>query len=404
MNDLISIVVPIYNGERYLAECLDSLKTQYYQNIEMILVDDGSTDHTADICHKYISEDHRFHYIYQKNSGQNAARKKGVEYASGNWVMFVDSDDFVTEDYCSSFISLQRQADADLVFGRLQRFQNGIYGRKSQILSGVLSGNEVLANILNSRFFELAIGGLLVPVLFRRKIIYGALRNVDMRIHFSEDCACIIACLCKVKRVTFLSKVVYFYRQNALSCCHSHEKSTLVDEKLFRQNVLRRIKELPNEDAVKRKMDWLIVSGLLLGGYEYFWDFPGLYPFGEIAAGKRIVIYGAGVLGEELYNKFPKHLELAACVDRQADYYRSLGKPVFHVEELDNLTYDYIAIATINPGTSDEIERELQKMRIPTEKILRISERWIDSTYTENKLRELENVDENYCYIPSTVS
>lgn len=108
MNELISIVVPIYNGEHYLRECLNSLKMQDYHDIEVILIDDGSTDRTADICRQYVLDDQRFHYIYRENGGQNAARKTGVEHASGDWVMFVDSDDFVTADFCSSFIQKQR--------------------------------------------------------------------------------------------------------------------------------------------------------------------------------------------------------------------------------------------------------------------------------------------------------
>lgn len=81
---------------------------QDYHDIEVILIDDGSTDRTADICRQYVLDGQRFHYIYRENGGQNAARKTGVEHASGDWVMFVDSDDFVTADFCSSFIQKQR--------------------------------------------------------------------------------------------------------------------------------------------------------------------------------------------------------------------------------------------------------------------------------------------------------
>ncbi|MFN2927372.1 hypothetical protein ACKX2L_10695 [Lachnospiraceae bacterium YH-ros2228] len=148
----------------------------------------------------------------------------------------------------------------------------------------------------------------------------------------------------------------------------------------------------------------MIVWNLLLAGYEFFWDFPGIYPFGEITSGKRIVIYGAGVFGEEIHDKFPQNLTLSGWVDKQADLYQSQGKQVSFVEDLKRMTFDYIVIAVINPEIVDEIEQELQDMHIPAEKILRIKEQWIDSDYTKKKMQELENVDEDYRYVPSAIS
>lgn len=404
MDELISIVVPIYNGERYLTECLDSLRAQEYQRIEIILVDDGSTDGTAEICRRYVADDQRFRYIYQENGGQNAARKTGVEHAAGDWVMFVDADDFVTADYCSSFLNLQHETGADVIFGIYQRYQDGKYGRKSKLLSGVLSGEKVLENIILPRPFEYNLNGALFSVLYQKNIIQNALMTVDLRIRFAEDWACTIYSLRQAQQVAFLPKVVYFYRQAESSCCHTHTKSVVLDQKILRYFLLHTIAGLKNELVIRHQINWLVVSNLLLGGYEYFSDFPGLYPFGEIASGKRVVIYGAGVFGEELHDKFPQRLVLAGWVDRQAAYYQSLGKPVSPVEDLQEMAFDYLVIAVTHPDTAEEIARQLQEKRIPAEKILRIDERWIDSAYTERKLKELENVDENYRYVPAAIS
>jgi len=405
IDKLISIIVPIYNGERNLVECLDSLKTQNYSNIEIILIDDGSKDRTADICHRYISEDGRFRYIYQKNGGQNAARKNGVEHALGDWVMFVDADDFVTADYCSSFKEVQSKTGADIVFGVQQRYQDGKYGRKSQVLSGVISGIEVLENFLKPRFFEMQLGGVLFPVLFSKVIIQESFMKMDMRIRYGEDWGCTIYSLLSAKRVAFLPRVTYFYRQEASSCNHLHTKSTVVDQKLLRGFILHSIAtSIRNYKFIQKKIDWLIIQNLLLGGYEYFSDFFGLYPFGKILPGKRIVIYGAGVFGEEIHDKFPKNLVLTGWVDRQYSYYKSLGKHVSPVNKLLEMEFDYVIIAVTNPNTADSIVNDLLDERIPEEKILRVEEKWIDSEYTERKLQELEEVNENYCYVPSTIS
>jgi glycosyltransferase involved in cell wall biosynthesis len=404
MNERISIVVPIYNGERYLKECLDSLKIQDYPDIEVMLVDDGSTDLTADICRRYVSEDQRFHYIYQENSGQNAARKTGVEHASGDWVMFVDADDFVTADYCSSFMEMHHKTNADIIFGVIQRYQEGKYGRKSQSLSGVQSGKEVLENFLKPRFYEMQLGGVLFPALFLKKIILNSLRKIDRRIRYGEDWGCVLYSLLQAQEVAFLQQVKYFYRMNASSCNHLHVKSTVIDQKLLRRFLIQSISKTNFLKSVQKKIDWLIIQNLLLGGYEYFSDFPGLYPFKEIPSGKRIVIYGAGVFGEEMHDKFPRNLVHIGWVDRQYAYYQSQGKPVSPVEKLSLMDFDYVAIAITNPDTVDRIVQDLLDKNMPAEKILRIDEVLIDSDYTERKLKELEKVDENYRYVPAAVS
>lgn len=408
MTELISIIVPIYNGERYLKECLDSLKTQDYPNVEILLIDDGSTDRTADICRQYTSDDQRFHYIHQQNGGQNAARKTGVEHASGEWVMFVDADDFVTIDYCSSFMRVQSRTAADMVIGELQKYQDGRYGAHTPVMTGVLTGKEVLESLLMPRFFGIRVSFGIFPILFRMKIIHNTLMKVDLRIRFAEDAGCTICSLLQAKKVAFLPQVKYFYRSTNSSCCHTHTKSVLVDQKLLRRFIRKSIQNsivgIKNVKAVEKMMDNLIIDSLLLGGYEFFSDFAGLYPFREILPEKRIVIYGAGVFGEEIHDKFPGNLELVGWVDRQADYYQSLGKLVSPVERLPEMKFDYVVIAITDPYIVDQIVCDLQDINIPKEKILRIDEKWINSDYTEKKLQELEEVDENYHYVSTTIS
>lgn len=404
MKELVTIIVPIYNGERYLKECLDSILVQDYHRLEIIMVDDGSTDKTKLICQKFVDRDKRFQYIYQENAGQNAARKKGVEHASGDWVLFVDADDFVTPDFCSVFLTMQHKTGVDMVFAQLQYYQNGEYGKMPLInIDGVFSGEDVLKQYIQPRFFMFGVAGGVFPVLYRKEIIKEALERIDLRIRFSEDCGCTIYSILHSHRVSFTSKVVYFYRQTESSCLHTHTKSNLFGQKLLRRFLVSALSESGNEKVFLKKMNWLIINDLLEGGYEFFSDFPGLYPFGTISNNKRVVIYGAGVLGEEIHDKFPHHLMLAGWVDRQAAYYQSIGKQVLPVEDLPQISFDYLVIAVMNPNTREEIMKDLLEKGIPTNKILKIDEKWIDSAYTEKKLQELEDIDESYCYVPATV-
>ena len=104
MNPLISVIVPIYNRENFLDRCLSSIINQTYKNIEIILIDDGSTDTSLEICKKYAATDERIKVIFQENSGVSKARNHGLEIATGEYVQFVDSDDFIESNMCQTFI------------------------------------------------------------------------------------------------------------------------------------------------------------------------------------------------------------------------------------------------------------------------------------------------------------
>ena len=110
MSPLVSIIVPVYNTAEYVEECIQSILTQSYKNIELILVDDGSTDGSKSICTKYL-QNTNVRYIEQENQGPQASRKRGVETANGEWVMFVDSDDYLLEDCVQDLIALSDGVD-----------------------------------------------------------------------------------------------------------------------------------------------------------------------------------------------------------------------------------------------------------------------------------------------------
>lgn len=97
-NELISVVVPIYNVEKYLRQCLDSIQNQTYQNFECLLINDGSPDNSADICREYVEKDSRFKYFEKENGGLSDARNYGIRQSKGSYLTFVDSDDWLEND------------------------------------------------------------------------------------------------------------------------------------------------------------------------------------------------------------------------------------------------------------------------------------------------------------------
>ena len=115
---MISIIVPVYNAAPYLPQCLDSLVNQTYRDIEIICVNDGSTDNSLDILKAYAERDSRILVIHQENQGLSDARNKGLENARGEWVMFVDSDDWIGTDCCKTLLShTDKQTDVNGCMG-----------------------------------------------------------------------------------------------------------------------------------------------------------------------------------------------------------------------------------------------------------------------------------------------
>ena len=114
MNDLISVVVPAYNIEKYIERCIKSILSQTYSNLEIIIVDDGSTDNTASIIDQYALKDTRIIPIHKKNGGVSSARTEGINRASGDWIGFVDGDDVIEENMYEVLINNAKKYDADI--------------------------------------------------------------------------------------------------------------------------------------------------------------------------------------------------------------------------------------------------------------------------------------------------
>ena len=125
-NALVSVIVPAYNVEKYIAKCLDSILSQTYTNLEVILIDDGSTDSTGSICDNYARKDERVKVIHQENQGQAVGRNVGLREAKGEWIQFVDSDDWIEPDTLETCYRYAQEYNVDMViFRRIKEYFNG---------------------------------------------------------------------------------------------------------------------------------------------------------------------------------------------------------------------------------------------------------------------------------------
>ena len=163
MDIFVSIIVPVYNTAEYLEECIQSVLSQSYKNIELILVNDGSTDGSGDICRKYEHYPN-VKFFEQENSGATAARKSGVDEASGEWIMFVDSDDYLLEDAVSNMIALSD--DTDIVLGGHTRNINQIHK-----LPDIIDRDKYMKMIYTRELYVAPFGRLFRKVLFNENTL-----------------------------------------------------------------------------------------------------------------------------------------------------------------------------------------------------------------------------------------
>lgn len=137
-NSKISIIVPVYNVEHELSRCVDSILNQSYTNIEVILVDDGSTDRCPSICDAFVMKDRRVRIIHKPNGGLSSARNAGLREASGEWILYVDSDDYILNDSCERLIAVGAKYDCDIVSADAIREFNG--GREYMVHGSLADG------------------------------------------------------------------------------------------------------------------------------------------------------------------------------------------------------------------------------------------------------------------------
>ena len=158
MDSLISIIVPVYNVELYLNECINSIRNQTYKNLEIILIDDGSTDNSGKICDEYAKIDSRIVVIHKENKGVTSARKVGVEIANGKYIGFVDSDDYIDKEMYKNMLKKILETDADFIDCGCIRFSdsNNIYYPKNFYRSDIelneMNRDNIMCQFITNRW------------------------------------------------------------------------------------------------------------------------------------------------------------------------------------------------------------------------------------------------------------
>ena len=206
---MISIIIPAYNAEKYIEECVDSIRRQTFEDWEILLIDDGSTDRTPSICDRYVADDSRIHVVHVENGGVSKARNIGLSMASGEYIAFADADDILPSE--SLKIRIDLIGKADLAVAGYELFSSeGIIEKTPSCRQGMWDQHEMVNNIAVTG--EMGYQGFLWNKLFRREIINNNRLDFVIGLPFNEDRVfCTEYSLCCTK-ANYSSKLSYRYR------------------------------------------------------------------------------------------------------------------------------------------------------------------------------------------------
>ena len=240
MIEKISIIIPIYNTEKYMNKCLDSLINQTYKNIEIILIDDGSTDKSYDICNMYAKKDNRIKVIRQKNAGQSSARNTGIEKCDGDYILLVDSDDWIDLDMCEKLYKAMKKYSADIVCAKgCFEYKNNNIKLLNELNESLLTNKkDFCLNFLNrSNIFSFGT----VAKLYKYEIFDNIRYPVGM---YYEDIYIGLDCLLKANKIVVGVDSFYHYRQNSNSTIRYFKKKLYYDALTAARHNLSTIKNI----------------------------------------------------------------------------------------------------------------------------------------------------------------
>lgn len=249
---MISVIVPVYNTKEYLGKCIQSVLDQSFHDFEVLLIDDGSTDGSSIICDDYAKSDSKIRVIHQVNKGLVQTRKTGIEKADGEYVAFVDSDDWISADYLERLYCALTESSSDIAICNFTAdYPNGGLSKKNKIKPGMYDVNlELWQQIFPGNGpFEFGIYPVYWNKLFRRDVLYEFVMKVPSYVNMGEDVAGVFPAIYRSKRVVLIDDSLYHYRQIPTSMTKSFDVNyfsklhTLIDflENEYGKNIFSEI-------------------------------------------------------------------------------------------------------------------------------------------------------------------
>lgn len=373
----LSIVVPVYNVQDYLEECLNSILAQHYADYEVICVDDGSTDNSPLILEDYAQKDTRIRIIHKENGGLVSARKAGIEAARGTYATYVDSDDWIAPDMYETMMKVVMETGADIVTsGVIIEYPSGSVVELEEMETGLYRGTGLNERfypqmIDTQAFFVQNVSMHLVQKVFRTDLLKRNQLQVPEEVEVCEDAACTYPCFLEAESVFVMNSAFYHYRIRENSIMGNCEKAIDSYKSLYFY-LQKRFEKYPYP-YLTRQLEWLIMFALLMIKPSVVWTEDSLIPYADLKRGDKVVLYGMGRFGKAFSREIEnaKLCKVTSLIDanRKID---SRGRRCYTLEEFihSETEYDYILITILKRNLYREVKAKMIESGIAKEKIL----------------------------------
>ena len=400
----ISVIAIVYNVEQYVREGVESLRKQSYDNLEIILVDDGSTDASGEICDELAQEDERIRVVHKKNGGLVSARRAGIGEATGEYTAFVDGDDWVDEDMYEKLYLLAKIYQTDMVLsGIIRELPEGKREDRNVLPGGYYDKsrlrNEVYPEMLYSMEKRCClVDPSLCNKLFKTESIRASLMNVNEEIfYWGEDAATTFPCLLRVNNIYISEFCMYHHRIVSVKQGNDYKKEKAFERlELLYKNLKENFEKTfyaeimaPQVNGYYLHMLNKVISDSL--GPELMLPYQNLFQYkkddqafpvlkeyryilnmDQVEAGRKIALYGAGKVGRDYYDQLKERedIEIVLWTDKRYEMLANSGLPVGSVEELKKLSYDLIILAAQKEELAENMREDLCRSGIEQGKLV----------------------------------
>jgi glycosyltransferase involved in cell wall biosynthesis len=379
---MLSVIVPVYNAERYLEKCINSIICQTYSDLEIILVNDGSTDASGEVCNAFAKVDSRIKVIHIENSGAITARKKGVYSACGEVVTFVDSDDWIEPDMYDGLMNIYAQFRPDIVLSGFYTGNTNDVSIEDNFKEGFYDADQIKEIIIPQMMFNgyintWGITASLWNKVFRIELLKRKIEAVSSCISLGDDASVVYPAVIEANSLYIIRRSWYHYIQNSNSMCHSCTFEDFAKVSLLQAEFEKRFKDYNIWNTMKLQLERYIRSVLTIvvrGVYGVeLTNTPYLFPSELIPSKCRIILYGAGIVGRSYWNclRTHKYAEVEAWVDEKYNEIEAYGGVrIKSPTILSGIEFDFVVIAVIDENIVEEIKGYLMELKIPKSKIV----------------------------------
>ena len=378
----VSVIIPVFNSEMTLNRCIDSLLSQTIKDIEIILVDDGSSDGSSKICDEYASNDRRVRAIHKNNGGLVSARKAGVKAAKGDYVGYVDSDDWVEPEMYESLRKIADRDNADMVCSGYI-MEGGYISKEYDNFSEGCYTNDGRKDLLEKMIFDMNIKDLglrrsLCCKLFRRSILERVQDQIPDEVSYAEDMLCTLTFALNCNSISVVKKGWYHYIINNTSMTQAPNTDYLSRVNAVYQHLCL-LYDHPDFTDNMRMQAELYVTQLLIKGINSRMGFSvknlmwidSEWMF-KVPVGSRILLCGSGALRDT----YARQIE-------NSDRLKPAGE-ISDPKDATGYEYDYIVITYKYAPKAEEIKKELIEAGVLEDKILWFEQKEIFWKYAED--------------------